>query len=199
MASVTVGVGPVSVTQDNAWDSLWNSVYNESTTFRNMPDSAKDAANQYKADLRTAITKQDPAAARSALNSMANIYDQQAKLVGGSGTEQGRNLQQLAKNCRTIGKSLTKENIRDLRIERGTITQNNTGNGESSNANDALITAFADSNGKVDLNSAKEELDKAGYSKEAIASFEKACTESDVVKESTLATAGKSKESQAQA
>lgn len=146
MASVTVGVGPISVTQDNAWDSLWNSIYNESTTFRNMPDSAKKAANEYKADLRRAITKKDPVAAKSALNSMASIYDKQAELVGGSGSEQGRNLQQLAKNCRAIGNKLTKENITDFQIQRGIITHNSTGNDSgssgSTNSNGAILAMY---------------------------------------------------------
>ncbi len=104
--SGTFTVGPASVTVDNIGDRIQNTIWNESTAFRNMPQSAKDEAKVYKAELSTAIQSKDPAAAKKALGKLATLYDEQSKLAGGNGTEQGRGLKQLADNCRTISKVL---------------------------------------------------------------------------------------------
>jgi hypothetical protein len=197
--TVTAGTGGVNVQTEVNVGGIWNAIWNESPAFMNMPQTAKDEAKVYKNRLSEAVNEKNVPAAKTALKSLANLYEKQSKLAGVT-TEQGRELQQLATNCRSAASVLTKDNIQQLNQNRGNITQNTTGNdGSSNDANGALITAFADSNGKVDLNKAKDELEKAGYTKEEIASFEKACNESNVVKETTLTTASKSKDLQAQA
>lgn len=197
--TVTAGTGGVNVQTEVNPGGIWNAIWNESPAFMNMPQTAKDEAKVYKNRLSEAVNTKNVPAAKTALKSLANLYETQSKLAGVT-TEQGRELQQLATNCRSAAGVITKDNIQQLNQNRGNITQNTTGNdGSSNDANGALITAFADSNGKVDLNKAKDELEKAGYTKEEIASFEKTCNESNVVKETTLTTASKSKDSQAQA